>query len=158
MALTRINNQALTNVTSAGLPSGSVIQVKHATTSSGSANAVTVSSGYWSDIVTLTITPKSSTSIIIVHCIGGVESLSGASNKGSRLRLLKGSTNVTEQAYNNYLDNTNQQNIHTAGLQYVDDHNTTSAITYKLQVGAYNSNARGNRYADSVIIAYEVAQ
>ena len=31
MALTRVNNQALTNVTSAGLPTGSVLQAKTAT-------------------------------------------------------------------------------------------------------------------------------
>jgi len=158
MGLTRITNQARPTVDSDKLPSGSVIQVKHATTTGGSSNGVTVTNGNYADIVTLTITPKSSTSIIIVHCIGGLESLTGGTNKGSRMRLVKGSTAVSTQSYNNYLSSLNAQNIHVAGLQYVDDHDTTSSITYKLQVGAYSQNARGNQYADSTIIAYEVAQ
>ena len=72
MGLTRINNQALTDVTSAGLPtkSGSVIQVKHAL-STTQMNAFT--SDTWVDATgfSVTITPTSASSKFYITASAG---------------------------------------------------------------------------------------
>lgn len=68
MALTRINNQALTNVTSAGLPSGSIVNV---TTSrfTGTANATT--SGFTATGHSISVTPSSSSNSFLIMNQGG---------------------------------------------------------------------------------------
>ena len=66
MALTRVNNQALSNITSAGLPSGSVLQAKTATktdTQSTTSNSFTDITG-----LSVSITPSSTNSKILVLC------------------------------------------------------------------------------------------
>lgn len=71
MALTRVNNQALTNVTSAGIPqrTGAVLQTKHVVMKGIQRNTTTgsytlVSDG--TDNLQLTITPTSTSSKILI--------------------------------------------------------------------------------------------
>lgn len=70
MALTRVNNQALTNITSAGLPSGSVLQVVQATTATNYPNITSTSFVELSTDLRCTITPTSANSQLLVmfHC------------------------------------------------------------------------------------------
>ena len=67
MALTRINNQALTNVTSAGLPSGSVLQIVTVDDNTRR-NFESRGQGTWYDDYTalnISITPKSNNSKLL---------------------------------------------------------------------------------------------
>ena len=89
MGLTRINNQALTDITSAGLPSGTVLQVKSAVIDGSDQN--TSSSSFQASDITLAITPSSASSKILVlvsthaYCDNGI---AGA------ITIYKGSTNL----------------------------------------------------------------
>ena len=67
MALTRINNNSLSNVTAAGLPEGSVIQVVEALKTDRYTESVTARL-YSSDVtgLSVTITPTSSTSKLLI--------------------------------------------------------------------------------------------
>ena len=145
-------------INNTSLPTGSILQAKSTTLEGGTANGVTVTAGNYADTgLSLTITPTNSNSIMHIHVTFGAESLSGTANKGSHLRLVKNSTNVETQLYNTYTSNLNAQVIHTAPLHYVDDHNGTAAITYKLQVGSYGASSRSTRYASTTMIIYEIA-
>ena len=68
MALIKLNNQSLSNVTSAGLPSGTVLQVVYAKSTS---TTFTSTSSSYADVVTATITPSSSSSKVLVLSSGG---------------------------------------------------------------------------------------
>ena len=67
MALTKLNNQSLTAVTSAGLPSGTVLQVKQTLITTG---ATITNTTYVDSALTVNITPSSTTSKIMVNVNG----------------------------------------------------------------------------------------
>lgn len=137
MALTRINNQALTNVTSAGLPSGTVLQVKTAHKS----DTFSTSSTSFVDLtgMSVSITPKSTSSKILVIsdiAIGINTSLftyyqvvrdSTPINIGD---TSSGRISITGMAYD--LDNGGI--IDRQSSQFLDSPATTSSVTYKIQV------------------------
>ena len=64
MALTRLNNRALTSITSAGLPSGSVIAAEHVVKT----DQQTITSTSFTDVTgfSITMTPQSSSSKFLV--------------------------------------------------------------------------------------------
>ena len=64
MALTKLNNQSLSAVTSAGLPTGSVLQVVYAETSSS--NVSMLNTGWTAIGLTALITPSSTSNKILV--------------------------------------------------------------------------------------------
>ena len=66
MALTRINNQALTNITSAGLPSGSVLQVVSNSYSTQTSITSTTKGSGTSTGLTATITPASTSNKLLL--------------------------------------------------------------------------------------------
>ena len=66
MALTRINNQALTNVTSAGLPSGTVLQVQSTTDNTEISYTCGTTPYNYSELNT-SIIPSSTSSKILVQ-------------------------------------------------------------------------------------------
>jgi len=153
MALTRINNQALTNVTSAGLPSGTVLQVKQSqiTTTKSTTSAATAT-----DVgLSVTITPSSTSSKILVT----VNGVLGNTNTGNAtiVHLLRGTTKIgagTGSSTTNYNNNA----FHITGEDYstdgfsiseLDSPATTSAVTYKIQLFAYNGTARLGGRGDS---------
>jgi S-formylglutathione hydrolase FrmB len=139
MALTRINNQALTNVTSAGLPSGTVLQVK----SVSSTSPFTSTSTSWTTVANLSvsITPKSANSkILIMYAVSGNANTrywsltafrdSTAINRGgasaSRERIST-PTGANE-------DETNQAYIQRSiSDTFLDSPSTTSEITYSVK-------------------------
>lgn len=69
MALIKLNNQSLTNVTSAGLPSGTVLQVVQNTFAPAS-NERTTSTSYQSSAWNITVQKKQSDSRLLVTCAG----------------------------------------------------------------------------------------
>ena len=169
MALTRINNQALTNITSAGLPSGTVLQVKQTVVNS----ALTVSAPgetTFADIsgMSVTITPSSaSNKILIMYNI-----MVGWQNTVQNLsvRLARGATTFVGTGGSNN-NTTSYFRTHTDGIQtdasanfYLDSPASTSALTYKLQWALGSGNIYLNRRHNdsnyvgvSDILAMEIA-
>ena len=130
MALTRINNQALTNVTSAGLPSGSVLQVV-----SNEAGIASHSSGTtaWTTVVSQSITPKSTSSKILVMLSCPAYAGSEAKAKAN-FQILRGSTQVQYYRSGWYREATGAVKGSGGFMQVLDSPSTTSATTYYAQV------------------------
>lgn len=166
MPLTRINNQSLANVTSAGLPSGTVLQVKQAKSSA----AVNTSSTSFEDFLTVSITPSSTTSKILVTanlCIG-----TRWWNNTPYFRIIRDSTSISGNSgetwpfqYGADSGNTDYEmvNYH---LELLDSPSTTSVITYKAQVKSQNTTysaymnrnyAQSNLRGESYITVMEIA-
>lgn len=155
MALTRINNQALTNVTSAGLPSGSVLQVKSSTQDTW--QAMTPS---FTDIsgLSVTITPRDSNSKFLIMVT--LQNIGGSDANISFFKLLRGSTVVVKNENGGGADNNDafysaggqqftSQNRQTDSptLTYLDSPASTSALTYKVQFKESGGSHYLNRWA-----------
>jgi len=137
MALTRVNNQALTNVTSAGLPTGSVLQAKTATktdTQSTTSNSFTDITG-----LSVSITPSSTNSKILVLCTVCMSS----TFYWCPVRVLRDSTQInapdaagSNQLLANSVQTTASGNTYmllTVPITVLDSPSSTSALTYKAQ-------------------------
>lgn len=157
MGLTRINNQALTDITSAGLPSGSVVQVKSAVIDNTDQN--TSSSSFQASAITLSITPSSASSKILAlvsthaYCDNGT---AGA------ITIYRGSTNLAThgseygmtRVYNLY---GTWQSVH---ISHLDSPATTSSTTYTVywkNVTASNLVYLGQSNNESSITLMEIA-
>lgn len=137
MALIKLNNQSLTNVTSAGLPSGTVLQVKTAHKS----DTFSTSSTSFVDLtgMSVSITPTSTSSKILV--ISDI-AIGVNANIFSYYQVVRDSTpinigdtasarvSVTGMAY----DLNNEGIIDRQSSQFLDSPATTSSVTYKIQV------------------------
>ena len=132
MALTRINNQALTNVTSAGiissLPAGSIIQTKVY----GQSSTVTATTdGNTATGISLQITPTFQNSKFLITLTGGSQHNNSSSAQGvTSLYRSIGSGSAT---FIKYLDAHFDQSMrlpHSGA--YYDTPDTTSQITYYL--------------------------
>jgi len=123
----------LTNATTAGFPAGSVLQV----VSQNFTSNFEISTNTFTDSgVTVTITPTSATSkILVLITLGGVYKDGSDSLTGIKARLLRGSTTL-QQFANRLLFNSvsGQPNNITVAFNYLDSPATTSATTYKVQV------------------------
>lgn len=136
---------------------GHVIQVKSVT---GSTNASTSSSSSYSDVPdSISITPTSTSSKILILGSIAAESYSSGSDRGIRLRILRGSSVLQTSTYNLYMSNNTNQRISMVTMHYLDSPATTSATTYKFQFNTTGSSAtaRVNQYADSNITLMEIA-
>jgi hypothetical protein len=139
MALIKLNNQSLTAVTSAGLPSGTVLQVFQSVNDTVEVFSATET---WHDItdMSVTITPTSTSSKIMVEYTihnstsGGTiahqlvrnsTAIGLGSASGSRLR-------ATSRTAGDGVD-ANHLNTPTT-MKYLDSPASTSAQTYKLQL------------------------
>ena len=137
---------------------GVVLQVVNAQTST----QVTTTSGSWSDTtLTATITPKFSTSkILILVTQSGLGKDAGNAGSAVNLKLLRASTDII--IFANGIGYTGVSNIlytSSASVNYLDSPATTSATTYKTQISSYSSG--GNIYAQkdgiSTITLMEIA-
>jgi len=125
---------AVTGLAKASLPTGSVLQV---VTLTGASNTTTSSSTFIDTGLTLSITPTSATSKILVFYSAST-SQTGASIKDAPMQLLRNSTVLVSS--NPYF-NTLTEAITTSGNNYLDSPATTSATTYKIQVKCNNSSS-----------------
>ncbi len=118
-------------IAAAALPAGSVLQVVQGSTSTSVSNSTTT---YTDTGLTATITPKFSTSkiLIIVTHNGMVKSVGNVGN-GINIKLLRGATDlgifITAALYTDSL----LQLRGSASLSTYDSPATTSATTYKTQ-------------------------
>ena len=160
MGLTRINNQALTDVTSAGLPTldsdklpaGSVLQVVNAS----STTAVTVNSTTYTSIISATITPTSSSSKFFLLYSGNRDNTSGNSafnwftfyRDGTQVGVIS-----LDQSQGGGLGY-NSQVAH----QVLDAPNTASAITYSFRAKqGSGTTVWGESSSGNIITIMEIA-
>lgn len=163
MALTKLNNQSLSAVTSAGLPtlasanmpSGTVLQVKQATGTTVAQPSV--DNTFVDCTAAVTITPSSSNSkILLMHTAGGI--LANVGN--ASIRLLRDSTIVMTSIRHGYKDSNSNYSAMNWANQYLDSPSTTSAVTYKWQIAKQTGPSAGLRHTDTataVSIAMEIA-
>jgi len=132
-----LTNQ-LSGMTSASLPSGSVLQVVNATYSTPVVNSTNthVDTG-----LTATITPSATTSKILVMVNqNGIYKTAGSSVNSLGLKLLKGATDISVIATNAGYTATAIQNYNASlSTSYLDSPSTTSATTYKTQFASGNN-------------------
>ena len=146
---------ALTKLNTSSLPSGSILQVQ-------SVNKVTnqtISGTTFADVMSVSITPTSTNSKILVMCdvnvSGSAASNSSTPSRYSAVKLFRDSTQIavstdTNSSQTSVWFSSNQEESDGAGYNmknssgtYLDTPSTTSAITYKIQAG--------NTYATSSV-------
>jgi len=131
MALTRINNNSLSNVTAAGLPEGSVLQVvQESTTSSTEISSDTD----FNDITGMSanITPTSTTSKILVRMAITVAAYHNGGGCSAEAKILRGSTSIFENVIMGRYESDDA--VYSACiLEKLDSPGTTNQVTYKLQ-------------------------
>ena len=135
MALTKLNNQSLAAVTSAGIPirTGSVLQVVQV---ENSTQVDTTTSAYVSTGLIATITPSATSSKILVCAqVNGVYK-DGNNQSGVGIRLKRGSSEIKVLAIRAAGDSSDIQSVGTVGADILDSPNTTSATTYSIDMKA----------------------
>ena len=142
MAIIRLNNQSISSVTA--LPSGvggKVLQVINANTTSG---ASATSSTFVDSNIIATITPSSTSSKVFIN-IQMASTLYGNGNLNAVgeykiVRTIGGTSTDLYQSNNmpKYEDFDENQDSYNENLPilYLDSPNTTSAVTYKIQISA----------------------
>ena len=132
MALIKLNNQSLTAVTSAGLPSGTVLQVKSVSTDVGSQSTTSTSYQELTGI-SLSITPSSSSNKVLVMVSGASPYTDTAG--GIIATIFRDGTDLAGGAAFGLQQNYNSAAVvHTApySMNFLDAPATTSAVTYKI--------------------------
>ena len=142
MALTQVQGGMILasgqSIPKAALPTGSVLQVVQAETSTQVSN----SSNTFADTgLTATITPTNTSSKILVLVNHSINQKSvGSPDNSMSLRIVRGSTTITTFAQ--FLGYTNSALLvyFSASYAYLDSPSTTSATTYKTQfASSFNS-------------------
>jgi hypothetical protein len=160
MALTKLNNQSLSAVTSAGLPSGTVLQVVTAVQSSGLTN----STNTWTDTsLSASITPSSTNSKILVYVTHPTRVLRTVSDNWlGGIKLLRGST-VIGNGDNYTIGQTHPgESLDDGGTYWwwtsheLDNPSTTNSVTYKTQTRADSSGSVAT-FAGSRMTLMEIA-
>ena len=146
---------------------GSVLQVVRGVYSTGTE----ISTNAYADTgLTATITPKSASSrILALGNIKGLLQVVGALDVGLGFKILRDSTEIygsnVDYEYYIYKDTSGTQNWRGSMNFNGEDssHNSTTALTYKVQVGAYNANNSNSQVyihqsgCDSTLILIEIA-
>ena len=145
MALTRINNQALTNVTSAGLPSGSIINIYEA----DNASDVSVTDSTTKDVITLNVTPTTTNSKFYIlfsgHCRLGGGNMTRKMGGLKIQKVISGTTttiaNTTDSVETMHLSQANNHAEVDSQLtmHVIDAPNTTSQVTYKVVMKGHDT-------------------
>jgi len=135
---------------------GTVLQV----VSDTGTGVLQTSSTTFSDTgLSASITPKSTSSKILVYA--SVPCAKTSTNAGSavNLRIVRDSTTITT-SYANLYSGTNETIVGTVPLLYLDSPSTSSAVTYKVQyanfIAASLAEVQGNG-SDSYMILMEIA-
>lgn len=123
---------AVTGLSKASLPTGSVLQVVSAYYSGSTSNA---SATYADTGLTATITPTSSTSkILVLVNQAGVGKSNVNAGSGVNIKLLRNSTDlITFALYASWTNSALWNVVGTQSTSYLDSPATTSATTYKTQ-------------------------
>lgn len=135
MALIKLNNQSLSAVTSAGLPSNSIINV---TSSRFTGTANTSSTSFSGTGHTITVTPSSTSSKLMILALGGAQTY--AASGGVRIRIYRkigtGSfSDLTGDISRVYMGSAYYIPI---AFSYTDSPATTSSVTYEIYIASSN--------------------
>tara|TARA_R110002153_G_scaffold271895_1_gene439854 strand:- start:22 stop:525 length:504 start_codon:yes stop_codon:yes gene_type:complete len=130
-----LTNQ-LSGMTSASMPSGSVLQV---VTSIFDTNTASASTSYVSSGHSVTITPKSASSKILLSLQGG--SPAQSTNRFLVTTFYKGSSQLDAGFVSKYGVNADNL-VHQHSMLGEDTHGVTSAITYTVYFYAQNGNCQ----------------
>ena len=163
MALIRLNNQSLTNVTAlpAAIPTGKVLQVVNASVTAKDTVNITSAGVYQNTSLNLNITPSSASSKILIT--GSFIYGNAGGNLPARLRIDRGGTAITSGlGHMTYVGN-GESEMGTCGVSVLDAPATTSQLTYTVQItrdGTGNCYFNGNYYqsgSESFLTAIEIA-
>jgi hypothetical protein len=123
---------------SAQLPAGSVLQV--VSVALAQAGVSTSSSTYTDTGLTLAITPKFSTSkILVIVSFNDVEK--GTNNTYAGFRIVRDSTVISAIGFEAGFNNSTNLTTNGIAANYLDSPATTSATTYKVQFNSQSNNA-----------------
>ena len=130
MALTRINNQALPTLEHSKLPSGSTLQV---VTSTFTGSKQYTSNTYTASGLKVNITPKYSTSKILILCDIGMVNCHATSSTEVMMTIYRDSTNLDTTTYGHFFRGANSLTGYApVSIMMYDSPATTSQITYEL--------------------------
>jgi len=146
------------SIPKAALPTGSVLQVVNAQTTTYASSAT---SAWVATTLTATITPNFSTSKILV--LLNQNGLSKNNNTSVWLQLLRNGSLIATPCFNGgYTANTSANYIPSAAISYLDSPATTSATTYSTQFASRGGSVNGVAVQDanetSTITLLEIAQ
>ena len=150
------NLPAISGASLTGVDAGKFLQVVYAQT----ASVQTYSSSSFGDLtgITVNITPSSSSSKVLI--ISDIQYNMKTSNRGFQARIMRDSTAIQEpnNQKENYINGSGAECHGRSTYMYLDTPNTTSQITYKMQVYADgNQPVDFNDSAYSSIYAIEVS-
>jgi len=153
------NGSAWRYIASTTATSGSVLQVVNATYSTQTS---TSSTSYVDSGLTASITPKSSSSKILVTAYQTGIGKAGGGGGGYRLalQLVRGSTSISQFELGAGYDGTATQIIiGGSGVSYLDSPATTSSTTYKTQIKGFDGGTVYAQYDNcmSTITLMEIA-
>jgi hypothetical protein len=142
------------NIPKATLPTGSVLQVVSAVSST----QYSTTSSSLTGTLSLAITPSSTSSKILLNWMiaGGVN---GGSNVGAHWALYRNGSSVADYAYVLYNSSGSAgQMLNPVPIIYYDSPATTSAVTYQLYIGAGGTTTVTiNNYYYSYLILQEIS-
>jgi len=132
----------MSGVTSLQMPTGHVLQVLQGER----LTMLSIASNSYTDVVTQAITPKFSTSKILIQCSGVANS---DQNNACYFKVFRDSTEIGSGTGGDYYNVIGAVTTptHSSGsgfdvkgvsIQYLDSPSTTSATTYRLKAAAYN--------------------
>jgi len=132
MALIKLNNQSISAVSAlpSGIDTGKIGQVVSTLTNDN----LTTNSTSYSSIMSLSITPTSTSSKILIHhtAVSDVV-LSNTSNVG-HIALFRDSTNITTAGHNSsYHSYTGRSRASGSAIMHLDSPSSTSAISYSVR-------------------------
>lgn len=145
--------------TSTQASASKVLQVVNATYSTIASNAT---STFTDTGLTASITPKFSTSKILV--IVNQNGCSKVNNTALNLRLLRTSTEISKVEYVGFTNSTLENDGLCISMSYSDSPATTSSVTYKTQFASNSNSATvyvqnyGSTFTSSYITLMEIAQ
>jgi len=129
-----VDGSKLSALPTSAMPAGSVIQVVNAEFD----GVYTVTSSVWIDtMINLSITPSATSSKIAIHSTFNFVMYGAARLRGG-FQLLRDSTVIQggsdETTHLRDLGGTSYEALIPASMHYIDSPNTTSEVTYKIQI------------------------
>ena len=135
-------------LTSVAMPAGSVLQVVYGSTST----FVSSSSSTYADTgLSVSITPKSSTSKILVLVDHNGTNKDGSGGVYMGVRIVRNSTTILTYGTGEGLSSATLVRFGSTSASYLDSPATTSATTYKTQFSSVGNNASVALQVDSAV-------
>jgi len=155
MAIIKPNNNTISAITAlpASITTGKVLQVVQVEETSAS---TVTSLSYTDSNLTASITPSSTSSKVLVLVNQSISQYDVNSKQiGGGIRILRGTTTIYGgvQPYHLYMQvpsGTNTQLYYLCNLNFLDSPSSTSSITYKTQIRAYESGDTIRAQGDSM--------